>query len=82
MDKSDLVRLTHPAELSGEVCEVGIIPAGRGLELGSSTTGSKNVSNGSGGYAVQTVVNAGSELLIFVRPVAHSKTWVQPGKPG
>jgi len=37
----------------------------RGLELGSSTTGSKNVSSGSGGYTVPTAGSGGSGLVTF-----------------
>jgi hypothetical protein len=37
-----------------------------GHRVVGSTTGSKSASSGWVGYAVQTVVNGGSELLIFV----------------
>jgi hypothetical protein len=44
----------------------------RGRKLASSIGGSKNGRNGGVEYAVQTAVNGGSELLIFVARVAHS----------
>jgi hypothetical protein len=50
----------------------------------SSIGGSKNVSSGSVGYAVQTGGNAGSKLVIFVRPTAIDRYAViarfQPGQ--
>jgi hypothetical protein len=39
----------------------------------SSIGGSKNGRNGGVEYAVQTAANGGSELLIFVARVAHSR---------
>ena len=47
----------------------------RGRQEASSIGGSKSVSNGSAGYAVQTAVKGGSELLIFVPRAAHSYDW-------
>jgi hypothetical protein len=43
-----------------------------GSQRARSTGGSKNVSNGSAGYAVRMAENGGSELLIFVPRAAHS----------
>ena len=56
----------NPGDLSG-TCVDG---HGHGLrrKLASSIGGSKNGRNGGVGYAVQTAVNGGSELLIFARP--------------
>jgi hypothetical protein len=48
-------------------------------ELASLIGGCKNGSNGGVGYAGQTAVNGGSELLIFVRPEASYST-VQGGE--
>jgi hypothetical protein len=44
----------------------------RGRKLGSSIGGLKNGRNGSVAYAVQTAVNGGLELLIFVPQAAHT----------
>jgi hypothetical protein len=41
-----------------------------GRRVARSIGGSGNGGNGSAGYAVQTAVNGGSELLIFVPPKA------------
>jgi hypothetical protein len=56
---------------TGEVAPA--IPLGLQLDIEQPVVVSETARNGGGGYAVQTAVNGGSELLIFVPLTAHGR---------
>ena len=65
--------------LSGEI-HSDRLQGGLGLVVISNTGVSRSITgSGSVGYAAQTAINGGSELLIFVRQVAHCRDFREFG---
>jgi hypothetical protein len=61
-----------PEQIAGRLIRRSRWTRPHGQQAARSAGGLKNVSNGWAGYAVQTAVNDGLGLLIFVLRAAHS----------